>query len=216
MFSALGRRQQKEPRLTGHGHAPVMAWKYTPRDTRISVSAVLSIHNRSELFRRALDGYLWQTMPRERWEIVLVDDMSTEDLSASYRHLLGRVNIRHIKIDHRRHPVWKARNQGWSGAGPEDWFHTPAITTNVGVSMARGDVVCICHPEVLHAPTNFEIASAKLRRRNAYLFGTTYLGTAETNDRLRKSPDWTSLGWPGFLESVGAPALQSYGHECYW
>lgn len=184
--------------------------------TGIAVSAVLSIHNRSVLFKRALDGYLWQTLPPDRWEIILVDDMSTEDLRHTYKDLIGKINIRHILMDHTKHPVFKERNPGWKPGKLASWFHTPALSLNIGFTLARGAVICLCHPEVLHAPQNFERAARRLARENAFLFGTTYLGIQETN-RWLDQYEWTGTTWRGFLENIRSHALKKFrSDEFYW
>jgi hypothetical protein len=185
---------------------------------QIVVSSVLSIHNRSKLFKRALNGYLWQTMPAESWEIVLVDDCSTEDLSETYRNLLGRINLRHVKFDHTRHPLFRAKNPGWVPGQPKNWYHTPALTINLGFHLARGPIISLCHPEILHAPENFELAAIRILNEQAvYLFGTTYLGTQDTNRWLDKNPSWVNFGWKGFVSRVAGHALEKYGQEAsYW
>lgn len=190
--------------------------KMPPRG-QLRVSVVLSIHNRSKLFRRAIDGYMAQTMPPEEWEIVLVDDMSTEDISLTYRHLLGKINLRHVKIDHTRHYFFREMNPGWPQKPADNWFHTPAISTNVGISMARGPVLCICHPEILHAPTNFEGACDHLERMepSVYLFGPFWMGTQETNRILDSIPDWTKLGWRELLGRIKSETLARI-LEPYW
>lgn len=182
----------------------------------VVVSAVLSIHNRAGLLRRAMDGYLWQTMPPEKWEIVLVDDMSTQDVSIAYRRLAGKMNIRHVRVDHTRHRVFRRRNPGWQPGLPQSWYHTPAITTNLGCRLAVGSVICLCHPEILHGPKNFEFAAARLSKERAYLFGTTYLGTQEINRTLDADPGWTRGGWDNFLAKSKADNLKAFRQECYW
>jgi glycosyltransferase involved in cell wall biosynthesis len=171
----------------------------------IRVSAVLSIHNRSKLFGRALAGYLWQTMRPEEWEIVLVDDDSTEDLSQAYRPYLGRINLRHVRMSGKRHPMF---------AG----YHTPALSINLGVSLAFGRTICLCHPEILHKPTNFECAAARIEvGEKSFLFGHTLLGTAQTNEILDSATTpWTANGWQNFLDLVRAPILDVHGIACYW
>lgn len=182
----------------------------------IQVSAVLSIHNRSVLFKRALDGYLWQTLPPDKWEIILLDDMSTEDLRETYQHLLGKINLRHIMVDHTRHPVFKQRNPDWVKGQPASWYHTPAITLNLGFYLARGPVLCICHPEILHAPTNFERAFERISKQQAFLFGTTYLGIQDSNRWLDRN-SWASFGWAGFLARAGGRDLKKFSfRELYW
>lgn len=171
----------------------------------IKVSAVLSIHNRSELFRRALGGYLWQTMPPNEWEIILVDDTSTEDLSLTYRHVIGRVNLTHVRIRGGKHPLF---------AG----FHTPAISTNVGVAFATGEILCLCHPEILHAPQNFGGAYSMLglNRQKSFLFGQTYLGTPEMSATVKEV--WLRGYWDHFLDAMGGRGrIPKFGPtELYW
>jgi glycosyltransferase involved in cell wall biosynthesis len=188
-------------------------------EDRIRVSAVLSIHNRGALLGRALSGYLWQTMPPEQWEIILVDDMSTEDLHRVYQPHLGRMNIRHVRIDHTRHPAFGRRNPGWAGGDAfQNWYHTPAISINVGVALARGAVVCLCHPEILHAPANFERAAGILAASKLFVFGQTYLGTQEMNRTLDAMGEgWTAPGWDGFLRKMGGDAVPRFrSNELYW
>jgi len=183
---------------------------------QIVVSSVLSIHNRSKLFKRALYGYLWQTMPAESWEIILVDDLSTEDLSETYKPLLGRINLRHVKFDHTRHPIFKDKNPGWKPGDKKNWYHTPALTINLGLHLARGPIISLCHPEILHAPENFELASIRILGEEVYLFATTYLGTLESNQWLDKNPSWVNFGWKGFIDRVAGQRLEKYSTERYW
>lgn len=195
--------------------APVSARQ--PGSGDILISVVLSIHNRSSLFRRALNGYMRQSIPPEEWEILLLDDLSTEDLSLAYRHLVGKINLRHVFIDHTRHPVFKQRNPGWSLGAPQDWFHTPAITMNAGFHLARGRILCLCHPEVLHAPWNFERATERLSGNTNFLFGTTYLGDRERNRILEAEPDWTRYTWGDLLYRLKAGELPKLlDLDLYW
>lgn len=183
------------------------------------VSAVLSIHNRSALFARALPGYLWQTLPKAEWEIILVDDCSTEDLSRIYQPYVGQINLRHVEFDHRRHPLWQARNPKWEPGKAEDWYHTPSLTINAGIQLARGSIICLCHPEILHAPGNFEQAVHCLDRlgRKQYLFGCTYLGTQAHNTWLDRNPWYERGGWDGFLRQIRHTSLRRFGPtELYW
>lgn len=172
----------------------------------MKVSAVLSIHNRSKLFRRALDGYFWQNMPPEEWEIILIDDGSVEDLSLAYEHLVGKINLTHVHMDHTRHKVFQEMNPSWKPGSMKRWYHTPAISINLGTSLARGSVICLCHPEILHAPTNFERAFSELSTSKLFIFGRTYIGTPRLNDALSdmqaSGVSWTSLGWERFHEKV--------------
>jgi glycosyltransferase involved in cell wall biosynthesis len=184
----------------------------------IKISAVLSIHNRSRLFKRALESYLWQTMPRTDWEIILLDDMSTEDLSQTYQHLKGQINLRHIMVDHRKHPIWKERNPNGTTGDFENWFHTPAITINMGAALAQGDIICLCHPEIMHAPWNFVNVWNRMQAGYAFLFGRTWLGTPAHNAWMNSLTLWSGFGWKGFLEQLKhlAPLPSFAPNELYW
>jgi len=183
----------------------------------IKISAVLSIHNRGKLWSRALKGYLNQTMPREYWEIVLVDDMSTEDLSWTYKDHVGELNLRHVKMDHTRHPYWKERNPNGTVHAFENWYHTPAISINLGVALAKGSVICLCHPEILHAPMNLDRAWNQLAANKHFIFGKTYLGTQKMNLWLDRN-DWSEMPWEMFLGSISHfDRLTSFAsNELYW
>ena len=188
----------------------------------MKVSAILSIHNRSKLFRRALDSYAWQSMEPHEFELVIVDDMSSEDLSLTYRHLIGLINIVHVRIDHTKHRVFKERNPGWAPGDPfQNWFHTPAISINVGAHVAKGAALCLCHPEILHAPANFDIAYNMLIAQGMkhFIFGQTYLGTQEMNATIeRDSEGWSFGGWDAFLSRMGGRGkVPKFGPtELYW
>ncbi len=72
--------------------------------------------------------------------------------------------------------------------------------------------------EILHAPENFELAAIRILSEQAvYLFGTTYLGTQDTNRWLEKNSSWVNFGWKGFLGRVAGHTLEKYGQEAsYW
>jgi len=184
----------------------------------IKVSAILSIHNRRDLLGRALWSYLWQTMPPEEFEVILVDDMSTQDLMPIYLPIIsGRLNFRHVAIDHTRHPVFRRRNPNWKPGDPEDWYHTPSISINVGIAMARGETICLCHPEIIHGPRNFEEGHSLASKHNIFAFSPCILGTPETNTIIGNLGDYREAGWSKLLEAVNWKYLQKWGPtELYW
>jgi hypothetical protein len=187
----------------------------TPPKPKLSIP--LSIHNRTALFRRALETYMWQTLPPEDWEIVLVDDCSTEDVGDAYRHLLGRINLRHIRFDHKLHLLFKERNPGWKLGDKEDWVHTPALTTNLGCYLSRAPLVGLFHPEVMHAPENFERAVSLLSKVPRYLFGKVWLGDKIVNEWLGANGSLTELGWDKMMSQSSAAGCRAFKEdELYW
>ncbi len=68
----------------------------------IHVSMVLSVHNRAELLRHAMPSYRWQTLPPREWEVVVIDDGSTDDLEEMLRVEGDGLNVRLLRMDHTR------------------------------------------------------------------------------------------------------------------
>jgi glycosyltransferase involved in cell wall biosynthesis len=162
---------------------------------------------------------MYQTLPPEEWEIVLVDDISTEDLSQAYQDLIGRINLRHVQYDHRLHPIFQEMNPDWKSGMKENWYHTPAVSLNIGAHLSRSPNLVLCHPEILHGPRNFELALVMLDQDpNQFIFGRTYLGNERTNLWLDIHPDWWTIEWSQFLHSINRPyPLTFFGQgELYW
>ena len=62
-----------------------------------SLAVVLCSHNpRAEHIRRALEGLEAQTLPRDRWELLLVDNASTESLRERFA-LDWHPGARHVR-----------------------------------------------------------------------------------------------------------------------
>jgi len=183
----------------------------------MKLSIPLSIHNRGALLRRALETFLWQSLPASEWEVILIDDRSTEDLREAYGPFLGKINLRHVYFDHTFHSIFRKRNPNWKPGDPEDWFKTPALTTNAGCYLSRAPFVGLFHPEVLHAPGNFETAVEILSKKDVYVFGKVWLGNWKTNKWLEAHPEWSRLGWANFLDEVKVTSLRAFSpDELYW
>ena len=103
------------------------------------VSIVIPIFNRADTIGRAIESCLAQTY--RTFEIVLVDDCSTDDLSSALQGSVDDERIRLIK-----HPF----NQGVSAA------------RNSGVQNARGDLVAFLDSDDAWYPTKLEKQVAEL------------------------------------------------------
>jgi len=181
----------------------------------VKLSIPLSIHNRAFLLGRALDSFLWQSLPPEEWEVILVDDLSTADQSEAYKRFLGKINLRHVYFDHTRHFMFKEKNPGWTPGQPKNWWKTPALTTNVGCFLSRAPVVGLFHPEILHAPDNFAKAVSILSVKPGYLFGKCWLGDQAVNDWITKK--WPGPSWAEVVEKSGVQTCKFFKEEeRYW
>ncbi len=92
-----------------------------PAPARVTpeVSVVVSVKNRAAMMGDCLKGLLAQTLPRERFELVLVDNCSTEDLRAVADAARGAgLNVTYLRTERDGGPA-PARNQGVAAArGP--------------------------------------------------------------------------------------------------
>lgn len=98
----------------------------------LAVSVVISVKNRATLLWDCLLGLAEQTLPRDRFEVVIIDNMSSEDLNAVFdrgRTILGL-------------PIRSARTTEDRGPGP---------ARNMGVAMANGPIIAFtdsdCRPD---------------------------------------------------------------------
>ena len=110
----------------------------TPR-----VSVVISVHNRALMLLDCLKGLAAQSLGRDAFEVVIVDNCSTEDLSPTFAQ--GRA----LGLD--LHVARTAQDHG------------PAPARNLGVQMARGAVIAFtdsdCRPTphwLAHALPRFD------------------------------------------------------------
>ncbi|MGI9492662.1 MAG: glycosyltransferase family 2 protein, partial [Geminicoccaceae bacterium] len=97
------------------------------------VSVVIPIFNRAGTIGRAIESCLVQTRPP--FEIVLVDDCSTDDLQSALRGFLDDRRVRLV-----RQPT----NQGVSAA------------RNAGVQHAKGDLIAFLDSDDAWYPTKLE------------------------------------------------------------
>ncbi len=103
-------------------------------DAPLSVSVVTPTFNRCASLARLLDGLARQTYPADRFELVVIDDGSTDETLALLRGRQTRFPLRVVQQAHRG----------------------PAAARNLGVEHASGDVVLFLDDDVLPAPELIE------------------------------------------------------------
>ena len=190
-------------------------WKVKPKAEEaalplgVELSVVLSIYNRSDLFRAGLASIASQSLSPERFEVVIVDDESTEDLREVYGEYIGKLNIVHVRMNHRRHWLWPELNP--KPKKQETWFHTPALSINLGLKRARGEVVCITQPEVVLAPDALE-EGLKHGRTRAFVFGDICLSTAEFRNHYLESGG----AWADEWQTAIRDGHRFVPNEMYW
>ena len=143
----------------------------------MKLSVILSIFNRSTLLERGLRTIDWQTMSKNDFEIIIIDDNSTEDLKKVYEPYIGKMNIRHIKYDKTKHDFYTKE---------EDWYHTQAISGNIGINQAKGEILCIQQPEMLLSRQAYEVGY-KYAMEGKAVFGEILLTGKTFRDWLEKN-----------------------------
>lgn len=83
----------------------------------VDVSVVIPTYNRSALLRHCLCAYADQTYPRDRFELVIVDDCSTDDTAGVVEEFREKtqIPIKYIRNERRMH-ITRTRNVGIQAA----------------------------------------------------------------------------------------------------
>jgi hypothetical protein len=91
------------------GRLPTGPGGESPSSERPVLSVVIPVHNGQETLVSALDALMLTDLPRERWELVVVDDASDDDTA-----VLAAVHAdRLMRLPGRKHGPGYARNRGF-------------------------------------------------------------------------------------------------------
>lgn len=130
------------------------------------VSVVLATYNRAHLLKRSLMSYAVQALPKSDFELVVVDDNSTDNTLALLKDWGSTLNIRILQAPDK--PIGKWRDC--------------ASVINQGLQVAQGDFVAMTHPEVMVGQlTLSKLAAAG---ENAYYNAKVYYLTADNQRHL--------------------------------
>ena len=80
----------------------------------LMISVVLPTHNRGELLRKAIQSLIDQSLPAARYEVLIVDNASTDGTKQVVETFARRHNVRYLHEP--RLGAARARNTGWQGA----------------------------------------------------------------------------------------------------
>lgn len=144
--------------------------RQAPRRPVRQVSVVMATCNRGHLLARSLEGYARQALTD--FELVILDDASTDDTFDLVRHWQDRLDIKYLRLA-------KPADCAWRDAGS---------VINLGLRAAFGELLVCTHPEVI--PGRQSLAALFARRRDyCYLSCKNYTLTA-AQPRLLDSVDW--------------------------
>ena len=150
-------------------------------------SVVVPTHNRAGLILKTLNTVLSQT--HQSYEVVVVDDASTDNTEQILEPLIRAEKIRYIKHDQN---------------------YERAKSRNTGMENARGDFLTFLDSDDLMYPTNLEDAASFIKANpESRLFHNLYQ-LVDDEDRVLCKYDFPSLADPlqaitggNFLSSVG-------------
>jgi glycosyltransferase involved in cell wall biosynthesis len=192
-----------QPRLAIGKYLPKVN-KLVPGENGIKNSVIISMKNRAEFLNRTLWTYAKQTMPKEEFEIIIVDDGSTQDLlGVCKKHAsMSGLQFQYIRVDTSK------------GAIPQRGF-TPALTNNIGFKKARGAVFVITGPESLQKETNMELTWKSCRGATC-IYGITYKASGAFVDGLRANKNWHDYTHLKKLVNNAGPQVRRASTSGFW
>jgi glycosyltransferase involved in cell wall biosynthesis len=134
------------------------------------LSVIICTYNRDQHIKRALDSLTAQDFDKNRYEIIVVDNNSTDKTSEI---------INRFKEEHPEHQIvlTTEKNQGLSFA------------RNKGISLAKGKIISYIDDDGIAKKDYIkQIEEYIVRYPNHYAFGGKVLAVYET----KKTPDWMS------------------------
>ena len=162
----------------GNDYRAVEQW---PTISTPSLTVVIPVYNRVDLLDRTLAGLHNQTLDRARFEVVVGDDGSSEDVAAIVEHHAATLDISRVRQDHDGFGLARARN--------------------LAAAEARGDVLvfldadCVPAPDLLHRHTGWHSRAANL----------VVAGTRRDMDSSLLRPEEIAVGSADLAATVGEP-----------
>jgi glycosyltransferase involved in cell wall biosynthesis len=81
-----------------------------PTSTPLLLSVIIPTHNRASYLDQALQSLLFQSLPRERFEVVVIDDGSTDHTASVCERFVAKLSLRYFRL--RRAGIAAAKNLG--------------------------------------------------------------------------------------------------------
>lgn len=166
------------------------------------VSIIISIKNRTKLFRRSLKLYNKQTMPKSDWELVVVDDMSNEDVLNTLKTYAKDINWQYIKIDSNKNdfPI----------------FWGPTLSNNIGLKAAKGDVVVITGPEMLMKENAIELSYSSAMSTGYSVYGHILHSNRQFVNIMDKNPKLEDESFENLFNIPHARVQDITKNNFYW
>ena len=79
-------------------------------DAKPLMSVIIPTYNRAELLKCSLESLASQTLPKNQYEVILVDDGSSDDTSQVWKHFSSRIRLKYLRIE--KSGISSAKNLG--------------------------------------------------------------------------------------------------------
>lgn len=167
----------------------------------MKLSVVISLKNRIKFLERTLKTLRKQTMPRNKFELIFVDDNSTDNIRGMLDSYVLDMNAQYIRIDSSRNdfPI----------------FWGPSISNNVGFKAARGEVIMITGPEILHQKNNFDFGYESAMK-DTIAFGHVFHSNYQFIQMLEQNPYMTELSFEELFRYPFAKVMDITINTYYW
>jgi len=136
----------------------------------MKLSVIISINNRSIFLEKSLWFIKNKTMNKKDFEIIIINDNSRENILECIKNNLYDLNINYIKINSKKYN--------------NDYFWGPSISNNIGFKKAKGDVIVITGPEIIHKETNLEKCYNSCIDQKKTIFGHVYHSSKDYINKL--------------------------------
>ena len=97
----------------------------------IELSLCVCVWNTSHLLKRSVQTYLQQDIDPARWELIVIDDSSQDDVQEAIKPLFGKINVRYERLNH------------------SDGMRGNTVAFNTAFGMARGQILAETTAECL-------------------------------------------------------------------
>jgi len=177
------------------------------------ISIISATYNRAELLQRALLTYSKQTMPREDWEYLIVDDGSVDNT----RELINVWYQYHLPVR-----CFDATADLNMPKTPGSWRDGCALR-NAASRHARGEVLIFTHPEIMVPPKALEVAYEAVSTipdcwatAIPYWLPEADYDSVDWQSNLRalnRLPGFYDPSWPDEWQTPGAPDYRNQNQE---
>jgi len=98
----------------------------------MKLSVIVSTFNRADLLNRTLFTYSKQSMPKDDYEVIIIDDQSTDDTESVINSFKDKLNLIYARIK-----------------GKKEGFRAQSVGWNIGLKIALSEVCLFSHPEIM-------------------------------------------------------------------